>query len=159
MPAQRLTDKPVPVARFDVLGEDSASLPNFVRHVGMATEPHQRLWFGDQLPARHMGPPLENLGSMQVHSVGSASLTVDEANQVQLYLDEIELAGRKWGRGPLGSFRLGWAPFTIAAPGRGNRVAARMNSAHCRVESSGSKCQSAAAHRSSQSIIHWLRRR
>ena len=89
MPAQRLTDKPVPVAKFDVLGEDSTSLPQFVCHVGLAIETHQQLCVGDQAAIRHMGP-LENPGSLQAHSVGSASLTVDEANQIQLYLDEIE---------------------------------------------------------------------
>jgi len=90
MPAQRLTDEPVRLERFDVLGEDSESVPGFVCHVGLAIETKEALSLGEQVSVWHMGPPLENPGSMAANSLGSAVLTVDEANQIQLYLDEIE---------------------------------------------------------------------
>lgn len=91
MPAQRLSDKPIQVERFDVLGEDSTSVARFVCHLGLAIETPSRVVCGERLEVRHMRPPLENPGWMRVDCCGSATLTVDEANQVQLTLDEIEL--------------------------------------------------------------------
>lgn len=90
MPSQRLAEKPVPMQRFDVVREDSDSRPGFVRHVGLAVEAKKGLVSGDCVAVCHMGPPLENPGSMPAHCCGSAALTVDEANRVKLYLDEID---------------------------------------------------------------------
>lgn len=70
MPATRLTAQPVRILRFDVVGEDSGSVPNFVRHVGMAREAGVQVCHGDQVRVTHMGPPFENPGRMSAHTIG-----------------------------------------------------------------------------------------
>jgi len=44
MPAQRLRGLPVSLGKYDVVGQDSGSIPLFVRHIGLADE--QRTDFG-----------------------------------------------------------------------------------------------------------------
>jgi len=90
MPAQRLTNRPVRLDRFDAVAEDSQSVVNFVCHVGLALEAHEAICRGEQVAVVHMKPPYQKPGWMAADSVGSAALTVDEANQIELYLDQIE---------------------------------------------------------------------
>lgn len=90
MPAHRLAARPIPLERFDVVGEDSDSVPCFVRHLGLSLETRDGISYGETVGVRHMGPPIENAGKMRAHSIGTATLSVDEANQIELSLDEVE---------------------------------------------------------------------
>ncbi len=90
MPAHRLAAHLIPLGRFDVVGQDSDSVLDFVRHVGLSLETRDAISHGETVAVRHMGPPIENPGKMDAHSIGTAKLTVDEANKIKLSLDEVE---------------------------------------------------------------------
>jgi len=90
MPAHRLAAQPIPLERFDVIGEDSGSARDFVCHLGLSLDTRNGVSYGDTVTVRHMRPPLESPGKMRADSIGTATLTVDEANQIELYLDEVE---------------------------------------------------------------------
>ncbi len=106
MPAQRLAAQPIPFERFDVVGQNSDSVRDFVRHLGLSLETRNGVSYGETVAVRHMRPPFENPGEMRAHSIGSATLTVDEANQIKLYLDEVEAEYDAASRrpGPLGQY-------------------------------------------------------
>ena len=91
MPAQRLSNDPVSVGKYDVAGVDADSpmLPNFVRHVGLFGDERKELRRNEQLPLVHMGPPLGvNEGEIPVHAVGTAGLSTDDILQVQVFVDD-----------------------------------------------------------------------
>ncbi len=90
MPAHRLAAQPIPLERFDAVGQNSNSFRDFVRHLGLSLDPREGISSGDTVAVRHMGPPIENPGYMRADSIGTATLTVDEANQIKLALDEVE---------------------------------------------------------------------
>ena len=90
MPAHRLVAELIPLERFDVVGQDSGSVRDFVRHLGLSLEARDGISCGETVAVRHMGPPIENPGKMCADSIGTAALTVDEANQIKIYLDEVE---------------------------------------------------------------------
>ena len=63
MPAVRLgTDTNIRIARFDVVGMDSATSPEFIRHIALCPEERASHSRNDTLPVTHMGPPLEVAG-------------------------------------------------------------------------------------------------
>ena len=90
MSSQRLSSQSVHLERFDVVGQDSDSMRDFVRHVGLSREPKDAVSCDEEVLVGHMGPPFENHGLMRVHSVGNAALTVDQANRIELYLSEVD---------------------------------------------------------------------
>lgn len=87
MPACRLSDQPVSVGKFDVVGQDSETVPQFVRHVGLCGGGRAVLTPDDHIPLVHMGPPLVRSDG-PIQSVGSAELTVDEINEISVFVDE-----------------------------------------------------------------------
>jgi hypothetical protein len=87
MPAFRLSDQPVATGKFDVFGQDSASVAHFVRHVGLCGEDRNGHQAHEPLALVHMVPQL-SLGDGQVQCVGSAGLTVDEINEIGVFVDE-----------------------------------------------------------------------
>lgn len=92
MTSQRLSQRPVSVARFDAIGEDShtAPWPNFVRHVGLAFRPANNVTAGTQVDVVHMCPPFENPGSTAAHVVGSVPLSSDQENRLEMFLDNAD---------------------------------------------------------------------
>src|SRR5688572_12687968 len=91
MPAQRLGNQAVKICQYDVAGEDSAGAAgHFVRHVGLSSTHQNGIRSGDVLPLTHMGPPLAIEGNgCQVHTVGTASLSADEIQQIRLFVYEL----------------------------------------------------------------------
>lgn len=87
MPAFRLSDQPVSVGRFDEFGQDSESVPQFVRHVGLCGEERNGLQANEAVALVHMGPPPSRADGF-VQSIGSAGLTVDEINEIGVFVDE-----------------------------------------------------------------------
>lgn len=91
MPARRISDGVCVVRLFDVVGRDSATTPEFTRHVGLAAEGRAEHRPSDALPWEHMGPPLlRGDSSGPVHSLGMAGLSVDQTRQIRLFIDELE---------------------------------------------------------------------
>ena len=91
MPARRIGDGGCVIRLFDVVGRDSATIPEFTRHVGLAAEGRSAHGPSDALPWEHMGPPLlRGDWSGPVHSLGMAGLSVDQIRQIRLFIDELE---------------------------------------------------------------------
>ena len=90
MPAFRLSEQPVSVGKYDVFGQESGSVRHFVRHVGLCGEERNGHRANDAVALVHMGPPLSR-DDGKVQSVGSAGLTVDEINEIGVFVDERSL--------------------------------------------------------------------
>lgn len=88
MAARKLGTSPVSLQKYDVVGTDAQSAPEFVRHIGMADPAVDKVVRGDQVSVAHMGPPLESDGEMPVHAVGSAKISAEEVNQIKLFVDQ-----------------------------------------------------------------------
>ncbi len=93
MPAERLQDTPVRLRLFDVVGQDSDNVEQFVRHVGLALQPQAGLTRRSPLVRLvHMGPPLTRDhadGPRPADAVATVELTADELLQIQVFLDEL----------------------------------------------------------------------
>ncbi len=87
MPAFRLGDEPVAISRYDVVGQDSETVPHFVRHVGLCGLQQHSVRKDDSAPVVHMGPPLAQTDEA-IQSIGTAQLTVDEINEISVFVDE-----------------------------------------------------------------------
>lgn len=90
MPAQRLGETPISVKRFDVLGQDANGLPGFMRHLGLFWSEGGTLQARDMVEVCDMGPPLSRGrdSQLQADAWGSVPLSIDEIQQVQLWIDE-----------------------------------------------------------------------
>ena len=75
------------LSRYDVVGEDGA-VPMCVRHVGLASNDGSDVRKGDDVAVHHMGPPPARDGTVSVDVVGTATLTVDNVNDIKTYVDE-----------------------------------------------------------------------
>ena len=92
MPAYRLGDNEFAVRKYDIVGQDSATLGFFVRHVGLSDEDRPSLRVSDELSLVHMGPPLRRGDSgLAVHIIGTVNLTSDDLRQVSVFIDEVGL--------------------------------------------------------------------
>jgi hypothetical protein len=93
MPAERLRDALIPVRQFDVGGQDSDDVDDFVRHVGLALQPHGGLTQGSSaVRLAHMGPPLSIDGDGDadpIQTIATTELTADEILQIQVFIDEL----------------------------------------------------------------------
>jgi hypothetical protein len=87
---QRIKNSPqTPVGRYDIIGEYSKTGPgDFIRHVGLAVNSVAGIGDNEIISVAHMGPPLENSGTMSAQIVGSANLTVDDIEQIRIFIDE-----------------------------------------------------------------------
>ncbi len=105
MSAVRLQADPVHVRLFDLVGQDSETVPEFVRHVALAAEERATHTPTDSLRLTHMGPPLgvaEEGGQIQVH--GTLPLTDDERLQVNVFVDEHRQEYETQKVGPLSQY-------------------------------------------------------
>jgi hypothetical protein len=101
MPARRIGGDKLHVRKFDVVGQDSAGTSEFIRHVGLANEEKDSLGSLPVVPMVRMGPPLsQGAASGAISAIGAAGLTVDEALQIQVFVDEqvLEYEAAKAGR-------------------------------------------------------------
>lgn len=93
MPAKRLQGDPIPIRQFDVGGQDSDDVIEFVRHVGLALQQNQSLTHESPVVRlAHMGPPLALDGEGDadpVQTIATAELTADEILQIQVFIDEL----------------------------------------------------------------------
>jgi hypothetical protein len=93
MPAHRLReDRAVSIGEYDVVGQDSDSEPEFVRHVGLCELERSEVRANHaEISLAHMGPPLVRgtMGAI-IQTVGSAELTSDEVRQIGVFVDELE---------------------------------------------------------------------
>jgi hypothetical protein len=90
MPARRLDNNPLPVRRNDVVGQDSDSVAEFVRHAALTAAEHSAVTLSVALPLTDMGPPLAQGGDEQTFQAhGSVPLTADEVAQIDLFVDRI----------------------------------------------------------------------
>lgn len=93
MPAARLQATPHAVRQFDVGGQDSAQVVEFVRHVGLAIQSYDGLTSASSVVRLvHMGPPLtlDNAeAGNPIHAFATVGLTADELLQIQLFVDEL----------------------------------------------------------------------
>src|SRR5208337_5001670 len=90
MPTQRVGSGPIAIGRFDVVGQDASSQPDFVGHVALAAQDRASHVASALLPVVHMRPPLEREGECYANCVGTAGVTVDEQLQIRLFSDEVE---------------------------------------------------------------------
>lgn len=89
MPAQRLGSQPVSIQKYDVAAQDSATTPNFVRHVGLADEQRDDVRSNSEISLVHMGPPLmRGHSGNPVHAIGKAGLTAGQIRQIGVFVDE-----------------------------------------------------------------------
>jgi len=90
MPAHRLDNHPVAVRRNEVVGQDSETVPHFIRHVGLAADEHPGLTLAEPLRMTDMGPPLTRRRDPDaVHAWGHVPLTDDEVAQIDLFVDRV----------------------------------------------------------------------
>lgn len=90
MPAKRLDSQPVDVGKYEVAGLDAADMPGFVGHVGLCDEVETAIVVGAVLNVMHMAPPFCR-GAHLVHVVGYAGLSVDQIQQINVFVDELAL--------------------------------------------------------------------
>jgi len=89
VPAQRLDQQSISISQFDVAGRDSATLSEFIRHVGLMPEIVASFAPGTLSRLLHMKPPLETEAEPgSVHVVGSVPPTIDETSAISLFYDE-----------------------------------------------------------------------
>lgn len=89
MPAHRLQSDPISIRKYDVAGQDSESSASFVCHVGLAAEDREDLGGHiSEIRVDHMGPPLKTADNMRVDMVGTVDLSVDDQNQIRVFVDE-----------------------------------------------------------------------
>jgi len=95
MPAHRVEQQAISIARFDVVGQDADAVTHFVRHVGLSDEQRNGFRSQDTLSMTHMGPPLERAGDLcPLHTRGTVPLTVDEIQQINVFVEELMLEYR-----------------------------------------------------------------
>ncbi len=87
MPATRLSQVPVSLSRYDVVGTDGA-VTMFVRHVGLASREMGGIRHGDRVAVDHMGPPPQCSEETEAHVVGTAHLTFDEFKAIENFINE-----------------------------------------------------------------------
>src|SRR5271157_2502922 len=102
MPTQRVGSTPMTIRRFDVIGKDASSVPEFIEHVALAAEERLHHVASAALPVVHMRPPLERAGECRADCVGSAGLSVGSQRQIKVFCDMIE---SEYKAAQLGSFR------------------------------------------------------
>jgi hypothetical protein len=90
MPARRLANNPIPMNRNDVVGQDSDSVGEFVRHAALTSEEHTAVTEAVPIRLTDMGPPLSRGGEQLVHAHGCVPLTTDEVTQLDLFIDRVE---------------------------------------------------------------------
>jgi hypothetical protein len=91
MPARRLGGTMVSIRRCDVAGLDAATNPEFIGHVGLASEERDQFGEADEIGLVHMMPPLERGGQgSRINCLGSVNLTIDEIRQIDVFADEVE---------------------------------------------------------------------
>ena len=89
MPATRLRDQPIRLHTFDVVGQDSDTLAEFICHIGLAADDRPTHSPADPLRITDMGPPLTIArDGGQIHTHGAVPLTEDERLQIRLFIDE-----------------------------------------------------------------------
>ena len=108
MPASRLDARSVPVSKSDVVGQEAENADGFITHIGLASGEQLSLFRGEQASVSHMAPPFNNRGCMTSHAVGTAVLSSDELNQIDVFLSEIEYERLASSRQ-----RLPWWQYTI----------------------------------------------
>lgn len=90
MTARRLDDTPLAVGRNDVIGQDSESVGEFVRHAGLTADEHPAVTTAVTLRLTDMGPPLALASEPElVHAHGTVPLTADEVAQIDLFIDRV----------------------------------------------------------------------
>jgi len=90
MPAFALSERPATVSRFDVVGEYSATVDRFVRHVALYTAEAGEVRRDEEVEVVHMGPPLERAGRAKAHALGSVPLTIEEIREIEAWIAEVE---------------------------------------------------------------------
>ncbi len=89
MPAFDLSQGSQTLARYDVVGQHSDDVPNFIRHVGLFDGEASKVSVDEEVDVAHMGPPLETGRGIRVHTVGRIPLTNDEIKQIEARIEEI----------------------------------------------------------------------
>jgi hypothetical protein len=78
------------VARYDVIGEHSADLPRFVKHVALSLADEGEIRCDQNIDVMHMGPPLSRRGAVRAHVAGSIPLNNEEIREIETWIAEIE---------------------------------------------------------------------
>lgn len=135
MPARRLDNSPFAIHKNDVVGQDSDTVGEFVRHAGLTADGYTEVTGAVAIHLTDMGPPLARGEQEQlVHAHGCVPLTTDEIAQIDLFIDRVESeyqanrAGRRQQyvvlphcravEGDDGTVILRWTPLSI--PKNGN---------------------------------------
>lgn len=91
MPAHRLGTTPHYVRRYDVAGQDSQTVPNFVRHVALCPDEVPDYRPNDEVSFTDMAPPLRvGVGHQTMTVLGTVPLTEDEVRQIETFIVEIQ---------------------------------------------------------------------
>jgi hypothetical protein len=91
MPARRLDHSPLAVRKNDVVGQDSDSVGEFIRHAGLVADAYPAVTNAIVIRLTDMGPPLTRGEEEQlVHAHGCVPLTTDEIAQIELFIDRVE---------------------------------------------------------------------
>lgn len=89
MPAIDLYQGPQKLSRYDVIGQRAEGETLFVQHVGLLDENSQLVEMSDEVSVVHMGPPLEQKGTIKAHVVGYIPLMNDEIKKIETWLEKI----------------------------------------------------------------------
>ena len=102
MPAFDLSQGSQTLACYDVVGQHSDDVPNFIRHVGLFDGEASKVGVDEEVAVAHMRPPLETGRGIRVHTVGRIPLTNGEIKQIEARIEEIadeyEAEGADWKR-------------------------------------------------------------
>lgn len=90
MSAKRLGHTLATLGKYDVVGMyTSGTTTDFVRHVGLADEATSRVSATTTVSVTHMEPPFKSGRSIPCHCVGSAGLTDDDINRLEIFIDNV----------------------------------------------------------------------
>ncbi len=90
MPTINFDQGPQTLSRYDVVGQRAEGQIRFVRHVGLLAEDNKYLEIGGEARVLHMGPPLEEEGTIEVHVAGRVPLTNDESKIISTWFEKIK---------------------------------------------------------------------
>ncbi len=91
MPAYRLLAGSTDIGQYDVIGVDSESEAEFIRHVALSAIAVPGYNPTNSLTVTHMGPPFGVGDKSPAHAVGVLPLNEDEQESIRLFINELRI--------------------------------------------------------------------
>lgn len=95
MPAWRLNGQGITVRKYNAVGFDSATTPQFITHLALSDEERQNMSLANNgVNVVHMMPPLRTSRGLPIQVIGSVQLGPDEQSQIGVFVEERKLEYR-----------------------------------------------------------------